>query len=336
MPRKLVYLKMALPLALLLAFVSAAGNLAFGQLTNNKTYSSNATSGSNSPTPHSPPILTPLSTLGGLWNQLTRQENDPSSTDPSSVRVNQRIQARPGGTPQSNTNQSTPANAVTVPISDETEKAIAEVRSRLGNSGSRFSDLISAEDEARLFSEALAQVRQEQQTPAAPQTPAVPSPPHAPQAPSHSVPPHNVLIPPNNPLPGPAWQSPAWGQPAPSNQPNPGAHPANPQLHWAPGQPIPPQPSPWPSPNQSGPQPQPPMPVAGPRPAWGNWNNPGQRPGQPFQLKTVLSPQETEQAAMRRIARQVDALAEQLENLKRYSEADSLRRSAQQFREAVR
>jgi hypothetical protein len=39
---------------------------------------------------------------------------------------------------------------------------------------------------------------------------------------------------------------------------------------------------------------------------------------------------------MRRIARQVDALAEQLENIKRYSEADSLRRSAQQFRESVR
>jgi hypothetical protein len=39
---------------------------------------------------------------------------------------------------------------------------------------------------------------------------------------------------------------------------------------------------------------------------------------------------------MRRIARQLDHLAEELESLKRYTEADNLRRYAQELRAAVR
>ncbi|MFO0343659.1 MAG: hypothetical protein ACK52Y_12630, partial [Planctomycetota bacterium] len=45
---------------------------------------------------------------------------------------------------------------------------------------------------------------------------------------------------------------------------------------------------------------------------------------------------ETEQATVRRIARQLDQLAEELEGLKRYDEADNLRRYAQELRAAVR
>jgi hypothetical protein len=71
-------------------------------------------------------------------------------------------------------------------------------------------------------------------------------------------------------------------------------------------------------------------------PPQGAWNRPGNQPAQPLPFPPAVPQPETEEAAMRRIARHIDALAEQLENIKRYSEADSLRRSAQQFRESVR
>jgi hypothetical protein len=324
------YPKLVFALTLFCGLVSSEDRWLLGQAVDNGKCSREVNSLLASPAPHSPPILTPPQNPDGLWNQLSRQEQEKGKplTNANSARVNLRVLPVIGGTPQPyviqqpNAIQSTSANAVTMPMSDETEKAIAEVRLRLGNAGNRFSDLLSPEDEARLFAEALSQVRQEQQSPANQQIPA-PSVPQLPSAVPYQVPLDR---------PGPASSPPpAAPYPAPH-----GGHFPSPQLHWAPGQPNPPQPMAWPAPQPNGPAIQMPTSTATMGPPQGAWNRPGNQPAQPLPFPPAVPQPETEEAAMRRIARQVDALAEQLENIKRFSEADSLRRSAQQFRESVR
>ncbi|MFM7115380.1 MAG: hypothetical protein ACKO0N_01975 [Planctomycetota bacterium] len=310
--------KLAFALTLIWGLVSFCEGRLLGQSASDNNPAGDITAKDASPAPHSPPILTPTQKPAGMWNQLSGQQfaNGEQLPNKSSARVNLRIlpvQGVPLGlTPV----QSSSANAVTLPVSDETEKAIAEVRLRLGSVGNRFSDLLSPEDEARLFAEALNQVRQEQQPSATPQLTQTPPLPQLPSATPDQVPldrPRPGLIPPPAMLPPLAVRPPAATYPAP-----PGTQS---QSHWAPVQPTPPLPT-IPSDQLT------------------RWNQPGHQPGhQPAQqlpFPPSFPQPETERAALRRIAREVDALAEQLENIKHYSEADSLRRSAQQFRESVR
>lgn len=308
------YPKLTFALTLFCGLVSSEDRWLLGQAADNGKCSREVNSLLASPAPHSPPILTPPQNPGGLWNHLARQQPADSEQLPnaSSPRVNLRILPVAGVPQQPIPIQASAASAVTMPISDETEKAITEVRIRLGNAGNRFSDLLSPEDESRLFAEALNQVRQEQQPSAAPQPTQLPPVPQAPSATPYQVPldrPGPGLIPP------PAVLPPLVARPPAASYPNPTG--GQPQLHWAPGQPNPP-----------------PSPISNEQPAV--WGPPGNQPAPPLHVQPGVPQPETEQAAMRRIARQVDALAEQLETINRYSEADSLRRSAQQFREAVR
>lgn len=346
MTRQHNFLNFAIALALILGIAPCRTPWLLGQSTDDCQCSPKPTSVVASPATHSPPILTPPTNLFGMWSQLASQEKERGYPTgyARDARVHQRLLPLPGMALPTGSTHSMSAPAVIVPISDETEKAIAEVRSRLGNAGSRFSDLISPEDEARLFAEALSQVRQEQQLPAAPHAPPAtnlppaqaPVPPPAPTAlplpvlphyPSSQAPTQPTLLPTIPPAATPAHP--------------PGGYSTHPQLHWAPGQPNPPAHPNMAMPNGFVPAPHNQMPPAAHTPAQGGWNHSGNQPGQPrfpqpLQPQAAGPRQETEQAAMRRIAREVDALAEQLENIKHYSEADSLRRSAQQFREAVR
>jgi hypothetical protein len=307
--------RLAFALTLIWGLVPLEDRRLLGQSVNDGNRTGAITATVAPPAPQLPPILTPPQNPNVMRNRLPGQQ--PSNGDPlpntSSARVNLRILPLPGVPLQSIPDQSFSANAVTMPISDETEKAIAEVRLRLGNAGNRFSDLLSPEDETRLFAEALSQVRQEQQTSAIPQLTQTPPAPQLPSATPYQVPldrPRPGLIPP------PALLPPLLAHPPAASYPTP--HGGHPQPHWAPGQPNPPMP-PIPSDQLTG-----------------DWAPPGHQPAQPMSFPPGVPQPETEQAALRRIARQVDALAEQLENIRHYTEADSLRRSAQQFRESVR
>lgn len=246
--------------------------------------------------PHPLPVLAaPATQQSRLWLQIPGvQAGDSTQTTASR---NLRVSIVPGSRVQS----SPAADAVQVPLADDTERAIDEVRQRLGTVGGSFSDLLSPAEQGKLFADALAKVRQENAAgpapvPGQPGNPQQPTSPFGPQPPQHG-----------QNQPGPYQQGPQAGPP----------HQGPGNLHWAPGQPIPPamQPSfPHPGPGNSG---------AGPWPM--NQPSPG-----------MTRPVESETTAMRRIAREVDGLAEQLENIGRYSEADSLRRQAQQLRESVR
>jgi hypothetical protein len=298
--------KLAFALTLICGLVPLEAGRLLGQAVNDSTRAGDITARVTSPAPHSTPILTRLQNPNLLWNQLSRQqpaygEQLPNSSD---ARVNLRIPPAPGMPRQSMPIQSSSANAVTVPLSDETEKAIAEVRLRLGNAGTRFSDLLSPEDEARLFAEALSQVRQEQQPSAVPQLTQTPPVLQLPAAAPYQVP---LDRPGPGVIPHPAVLPPLVAR-------HPEGHP---QFHRATGQPNPSQP-------------------LSPSDQLSRWSHLGPQPAGSLPIPPGVFQPETEQAALRRIARQIDALAEQLENIKHYSEADSLRRSAQQFRESVR
>ena len=343
MLRKQDYSRYAFALTLICGLVPLENRSLFGQTVNAGKRSGEITSVVATPSPHSPPILLPPQNPSGLWNQLFRQgqEHGTPVQNENNTRVNQSAIPVLGGTPQPNAIRSATAQAVTIPMSDETEKAIAEVRIRLGNSGNRFSDLLSPEDEAKLFAEALSQVRQEQQSAAtSPVTPS-PNPLQSPSATPHPVPPHapvqpQVPMPPQVPGLPPVAGLPMTPNSAVPSGAFPEGHFANPQLYWAPGQPNPPHPPAWSTPQPNGPALHAPMSAATPKPPLGGRNYQRYQTPPPRHFQPAARQPETEQAAMRRIAVQIDALAEQLENIKRYSEADSLRRSAQQFREAVR
>jgi hypothetical protein len=298
--------KLAFALTLISGLVPLEAGRLLGQEVKDGNQAGSTAAEVASPAPHSTPILKPPQNPTLLWKHLSGQQPDNCEQLPnaSDAGVNLRILPVPGVPLQSIPIQSSSANAVIMPISDETEKAIEEVRLRLGNSGNRFSDLLSPADEARMFAEALSRVRQEQQSSAAPQLTQTPSVQQFPSATPYLVPLDRL---PPGVIPPPAGLPPIGARP-------PGGRP---QLHWTPSQPNPPQP-PIPSDQLT------------------HWNHSGLQPTQSLPSPPSLPQPETAQAALRRIARQIDALAEQLENIKHYSEADSLRRSAQQFRESVR
>lgn len=199
-----------------------------------------------------------------------------------------------------------PPRAAEQPQPDEMEAAIREIRQRVGGVGESFSDLLSPAESQQLFAEALGRVRQ------------VPIQPQG-----------------NRRSPSGPYQAPT----APSNTfPHPHAHPNQHPGHFPSG--IPGFPGSQP-PGQEGmraPFPGQPVPSGGgsnllpllvPPASHAPMHNPAPTPFLPPAA-------ETEQAAMRRIARQLDHLAEELESLKRYKEADNLRRYAQELRSAVR
>ena len=347
MPQTHISGKLAIVLVMVFGSVFPGRTGLFGQATSGSPFPATTKLPANadlmveSPVPHSPPILTPPTSLLGLWSQLSAQtrENAGPNTQGKNARVFQRV-LPVIGIPQQPTGVQAGSNAaVEVPLSDETEQAIAEVRRRLGTARGRFSDLLRPEDEARLFAEALSQVRQEQQLPATPQGAPSPNSPSVPVAPHYSVPPQVQSAP---GVQTPAPLPPLAGRPpVPLPAPPFGTQSATQPLHWAPGQPSPTAQSTWPVPGKANFRARGPKPPAVPSPPLGSWNPRGTQLGQPrlpqpAQWNPAAGPEETERAAMRRIAREVEALAEQLENIKRYSEADSLRRTAQQFREAVR
>ncbi len=205
---------------------------------------------------------------------------------------------------------------------DETERAIGEIRQRVGSVGNRFSDLVSPGDAERLFSEALQQVRDQIHDPGPHQSPSQPQP-HSPRAPQYSLQrePH-----PGSPHSGPGMpQGPesqaVWPRGSLPQTSYPGPQSANLAMPPAlPGEvPRPGLPPGWQQVHQPFP------------------GSPG-RPGDPLAMPhpPVLQGQEPEPLAMRRIARELDRLAEELENIRRFAEADALRRTAQSYRESVR
>lgn len=213
-----------------------------------------------------------------------------------------------------------PADATPSPsLPDETEATIRDIRQRVGGVGDSFSDLLSPAESQRLFAEALSRVRQEQ----AANPP--PSPPNSTTLTDRrNSEPRGPIPPVYSPVPPPPS--------AVNHAPSP--HLVNPNMvnpnmvlrgqeFWAPGSAGDPQ----------------------SRGASPGWEQPGGRFQPPAAYpqangpRTPLPPMlaaESEQSAVRRIARQIDQLAEELESLQRYAEADSLRRYAQELRTAVR
>lgn len=262
-----------------------------------------------------------------------------------------------------------PKSAPGQPQPDEVESAIQDIRQRMGGVGESFSDLLSPGESRRLFSEALNRVRQEQpgQQPLIQQmlpqfSPNAAHPqnsqsPEALNAAGNFPPPvsRSPLVPPQSQGPQdrahfPSFVFPSGPQSSPSYpvQAVPGPHASTGAPHspvpfgpvggpngpipnsppqvllptaYPPGHSFPPGPS-FP-PGHSGPAgppgPSGPAGPSGPNIPWG-----------------FPPAAETEQATVRRIARQLDQLAEELEGLKRYDEADNLRSYAQELRAAVR
>ncbi len=307
-----------------LLFISLTGSIVFGQ----PTVSHPGVQLGDAPRLHSPPIS--LSATA-TWEPvaLSFPISGPSFDGNSPSEIRSLNGSRFGEKQQTEQQPSVEAPSAE-PSPDETERAINEIRQRVGSVGNRFSDLISPGEAERLFNEALQHARNE--TPALPPHqpqphPPAPQPTHpgapGPHPPSRQWPAHNS--PPRLSLPGqpaPPNSLAAWppGNFPSGNFPSPqpagaGAFPSAlpgeaPFLHHPPG---------WPAAPQAFP--------AGPGPGEGAVASPHSR---------ALHLPEPEPQAMRRLARELDRLAEELESIRRYSEADDLRRTAQSFRESVR